>query len=133
MTKSRSAPLPATLVLLAAALPAKAQDHTGWGVGAGGGASTIEDLDGDDEFKGDAIGYAVDFECRFTPNFALGGGGFSLGRDDDDFGGFPSRQDSCRLDRIRMVRGSEVTRWPDTARRSRSGQWPGSCRRRVLP
>ncbi len=65
----------------------QAQDRTGFGISAGIGASQIRDKDGDAEFSAGDIGWTLEFEYRFTPNFALGLGGFSLGRANDDFGG----------------------------------------------
>jgi opacity protein-like surface antigen len=76
------------VALLFVASPlAIAGDNTGWGVSAGVGASMIRDEDGSDTFQGNALGLAVDIEYRFTVNLALGVGGFSLGRAEDNFGG----------------------------------------------
>jgi hypothetical protein len=77
----------APLLLLVAAPPVEAQDKTGWGVSATVGGSQIRDKDGPDTFSGNAVGFTAEFEYRFTPYFALGFGGFSLGRTNDDFGG----------------------------------------------
>lgn len=87
MTGRCCALLPVFALLLAAPPTAVAGDNTGWGVSAGVGASTIRDKDGSDTFQGNGLGLAVDIEYRFTVNFALGVGGFSLGRAEDDFGG----------------------------------------------
>jgi hypothetical protein len=77
----------AFLLLLGTPLAAEAQDETGWGVSAAIGSSQIRDEDGADTFSGSGFGMSAEFEYRFTQNFALGFGGFSLGRADDDFGG----------------------------------------------
>ena len=78
----------AVIVFLGPTFPAHAQsDRTGWGVSAGIGSSRIMDKDGADEFSGAGFGMAAEFEYRFSPNIALGLGGFSLGRADDSFGG----------------------------------------------
>lgn len=77
----------ATVLLLGATLPAEAQDRSGWGLSASLGISQIEDVDGSDTFRGNGVGLSAEFEYRFTPYFALGFGGFSLGRADDTFGG----------------------------------------------
>ena len=45
-------------------------------------------------------------------------------------GGYPPRQNSCRPDRIDESGGDdERTRWLDTDKDSRTGQWRGCCRR----
>jgi len=75
------------LLTLGATDAVSATDRTGWSVSAGVGASTIEDKDGDDTFDGNSVGFAAEVEYRFTPNFALGIGGFSLGSDNDMFAG----------------------------------------------
>ena len=75
------------MLLLAASPPAMAGDNTGWGVSAGVGASMIRDEDGSETFQGNGLGLSVDIEYRFTVNLALGIGGFSLGRAEDNFGG----------------------------------------------
>ena len=77
----------AVMLLLAASPPAGAGDKTGWGISGGVGASTIRDKDGSDTFQGSGLGLAIDVEYRFTANLALGVGGFSLGRAEDNFGG----------------------------------------------
>lgn len=74
------------VIVLAAAPPVEAQDRTGWGVSAGIGPTRIKDKDGSDTFSGTGFGFAAEVEYRFTPNLALGFGGFSLGRADDSFG-----------------------------------------------
>lgn len=84
MTTIRNAFIGMTLLLCAAA-PAAGQDHSGFGISATLGSSQIRDVDGADRFKGSAFGYALDFEYRFNANFALGFGGFSLGRASDNF------------------------------------------------
>ena len=79
-----------TLLILSSgwlAHPAHAQDKTGWGVSATFGSSQIKDKDGNDTFQGNGFGHAAEIEYRITPNFALGFGGFSLGRADDMFQG----------------------------------------------
>lgn len=87
MTK-RYCILPAIIaLLLATSLPAIAADNTGWSISGGVGASTIRDKDGSETFQGSGLGLAIDVEYRFTTNFALGIGGFSLGRAEDNFGG----------------------------------------------
>ena len=75
------------LCLLGLSIPAHAQDKIGWGVSATLGASQIKDKDGSETFKGNGFGLSAEVEYRFTPNFALGFGGFSLGRADDTFNG----------------------------------------------
>ena len=87
MAQHRSVVLATTVLLLTVAAPATARDDTGWGISAGVGAARIRDKDGADEFSGGSLGLSADVEYRFTPNFALGFGGFSLGRADDSFGG----------------------------------------------
>lgn len=77
----------AAVVFLGTALPAQAQDRTGWGVSAGVGPSRIKDQDGADRFSGAGFGLAAEVEYRFSPNVALGLGAFSLGRAEDSFGG----------------------------------------------
>ena len=64
-----------------------AQDKTGWSVSGVVGVSQIRDEDSTDTFDGNSLGLAADFEYRFTPNFTLGLGLFSLGRADDVFEG----------------------------------------------
>lgn len=73
------------ILSLLATSPAHAADRTGWGISAGIGASQIRDEDGDETFDGKSFGFAAEFEYRFAENFALGFGGFSLGRADDTF------------------------------------------------
>ncbi len=70
-----------------AALAAEPDDRVGWAISAAVGPSLIRDEDGPDTFEGNGFGLAAEVELRFTPNLALGVGGFSLGRADDDFGG----------------------------------------------
>lgn len=77
----------ALCLLIGVQAGARAQDRTGWGVSASVGVSRISDEDGAEKFDGTAFGLAAEFEYRFTPNFALGFGGFSLGRADDTFNG----------------------------------------------
>ena len=74
-------------LILGLSTPALAQDRTGWSVSAAVGVSQIRDKDGDDTFNGNGFGLTAEFEYRFTPNIALGFGGFSLGRAEDRFGG----------------------------------------------
>lgn len=64
---------------------ARAADQTGWSISATVGASQIRDEDGSDVFRGNGLGLSAEIEYRFTPNFALGVGGFSLGTADDTF------------------------------------------------
>lgn len=79
---------PAAFAILAAALsfPAVADDKVGWGLSGTLGASQIKDKDGADTFQGNGVGLSAEVEYRFTPNFALGFGGFSLGSAEDTFG-----------------------------------------------
>ncbi len=72
-------------LLLVTTGTARAEDKTGWGLSATIGASKIEDKDGTDTFSGNGFGFSAEFEYRFTPNFALGFGGFSLGSAEDTF------------------------------------------------
>lgn len=76
----------AVIVIFGAALPVEAQDKTGWSVSAGIGPTRIKDKDGADTFSGAGFGLVAEVEYRFTPNLALGFGGFSLGRANDSFG-----------------------------------------------
>ena len=64
---------------------AQTADRSGWSISAGIGASQISDEDGSESFDGNAFGFAAELEYRFTENFALGFGGFSLGRAEDQF------------------------------------------------
>lgn len=75
------------LFLVAAPSTVAAQDRTGWGLSATIGGSQLKDKDGSETFIGNGLGLTVEFEYRFTQYFALGFGGFSLGRADDNFGG----------------------------------------------
>jgi len=78
--------LTATLVsALFVSQPAYAEDRTGWSLSATIGASQIKDTDGSETFRGNGFGFSAEIEYRFTPNFALGIGGFSLGNADDVF------------------------------------------------
>ena len=81
------------LLLCTAAGAAVAQEYTGWAVSAGVGSSQIRDEDGNDRFDGNAFGFYIDVEYRFTPNVALGIGGFNLGTAEDDFGGVDTEID----------------------------------------
>jgi hypothetical protein len=72
-------------LLLASAATTQAADRTGWGVSATVGTSKIEDKDGADTFGGNGFGVSAEIEYRFTPNFALGFGVFSLGNAEDTF------------------------------------------------
>ncbi len=87
MFTNRAALFLIVVLLLGATPPVNAEDRTGWSVSAGVGASRIKDVDGADRFSGAGIGTAAEFEYRFSPNIALGFGGFSLGRAEDSFGG----------------------------------------------
>ena len=71
--------------LLGLNIPVHAEDKTGWGLSATIGTSQIKDKDGAETFKGNSFGLSAEVEYRFTPNLALGFGGFSLGRADDTF------------------------------------------------
>ncbi|MEL6870809.1 MAG: outer membrane beta-barrel protein [Pseudomonadota bacterium] len=62
-------------------------DDTGLGVSVSLGASRIADDDGDESFRGDGVGVAVDFEYRFHPSFALGMGYIGFGRATDTVDG----------------------------------------------
>lgn len=79
----------ACLVFLVLGLPdaSSAQDRSGWSVSGMAGISQIRDEDETDTFDGNSLGLAADVEFRFTPNFSLGLGLFSLGRADDTFDG----------------------------------------------
>lgn len=55
----------------------------GWGFSAGVGVSQIRDRDDDGTFEGNGFAYIINGEYRFSENFALGAGFFSLGEDDD--------------------------------------------------
>ena len=79
----------ALVTLLAVGLPdaSSAQDRIGWGMSGTVGVSQIRDKDEADTFDGNSLGLAADFEYRFTPNFSLGLGLFSLGRADDTVDG----------------------------------------------
>ena len=63
------------------------RDTRGWAIAAGVGVSQIKDDDGDTNFKGDGLGTALDVEYRFSPQFALGLGFFSLGDTEDTING----------------------------------------------
>ena len=67
--------------------------QSGWGVSAGIGTSQIRDRDSDGTFEGDSFGYKLNVEYRFSTNFALGVGGFSLGDDDDVVNGIDTTLD----------------------------------------
>ena len=71
--------------LLGLSNPCHAEDKTGWGVSGTIGTTRIEDKDGAETFRGNGFGLSAEVEYRFTPNIALGFGGFSLGRADDTF------------------------------------------------
>ena len=75
------------LIALTTALmsAAQAQAKTGWGFSAGIGGSHMSDEDGSEKFDGNAFGFSLEGEYRFTPNFAFGLGGFSLGEASDTF------------------------------------------------
>lgn len=75
------------LVLALCATPTSADDRTGWSFSAGIGASQIKDKDNDETFDGNSFGFAAEIEYRFTEYFALGFGGFTLGRAEDMFNG----------------------------------------------
>ncbi len=70
-----------------ATAPVDAQDRTGFAISAGLGAAQIRDRDSTDTFDGNALGFSLDFEYRFTDHLALGVGGFSLGTAEDIFDG----------------------------------------------
>lgn len=71
------------LLLLGSSNPTYAADKQGWGVSATIGISQIKDQDGTETFRGNSLGFSAEVEYRFTPNIALGIGGFSLGRASD--------------------------------------------------
>lgn len=75
------------ILLTGVASNAKAQTKTGWGISTTIGSGSIRDQDGTETFSGNGFGFSAEVEYRFTPNFALGFGGFSLGRADDTFNG----------------------------------------------
>jgi len=76
------------LVMLIVSADAVAQNSKrGFAVNLGIGVSQIKDTDGTDKFDGNAFGYNLGAEYRFTPNFALGGNTWGLGTADDDFNG----------------------------------------------
>jgi len=77
----------AALILLAAAPHLEAAGETGWGLSATIGPSQIRDEDDTETFSGNGFGLSAEIEYRFTANFALGLGGFSLGSADDVFDG----------------------------------------------
>ena len=64
-----------------------ADEKRGFSVNFGIGLSQIRDKDGDDRFKGDALGYSIGGEYRIGRNFALGAGVFGLGTAEDEFDG----------------------------------------------
>lgn len=72
-------------VMISGNVAAQTGDRSGWSISAGIGASQISDEDGSETFDGNAFGFAAEVEYRFTENFALGFGGFSLGRAEDRF------------------------------------------------
>ena len=73
--------------LLGLSNPSHAEEKTGWGASATIGTSQIKDKDGAENFGGSGFGLSAEIEYQFTPNFALGFGGFSLGRANDMFNG----------------------------------------------
>lgn len=75
------------LLFLLFAAPADAQDKRGWGLAVGIGVGQAKDTDGTEKFQGTAFGYSIEGEYRFSPNFALGSGIFSLGESSDTFNG----------------------------------------------
>ena len=77
------------IVAIAVSAPVFAQDSVrkGWALSGSLGSSRIEDKDGQEEFDGNAFGWSVDIEYRFTDYVAVGFGGFSLGEADDMFNG----------------------------------------------
>jgi len=74
-----------SLCFVFAAASVDAQDRTGFAISAGVGATQIRDRDGTDTFDGNAFGFSLDVEYRFTDHLALGAGVFSLGTADDNF------------------------------------------------
>lgn len=60
-----------------------AADRRGFAINGGIGASVIRDEDGTETFRGNAFGFNLGFEYRFTQNFALGLGTFNLGEASD--------------------------------------------------
>lgn len=71
--------------LLLIAGNADAQEKRGFAVNFGVGASQIKDRDGDDRFDGNAFGYTIGGEYRFSKNFAVASSVFGLGTADDEF------------------------------------------------
>jgi hypothetical protein len=72
-------------IFLTASTTGHAADRKGWGITAALGATRIKDKDGVETFSGSASGYSAAVEYRFTQYFALGFGGFSLGKATDTF------------------------------------------------
>lgn len=83
MNKRLFAATAASVFLASAFIPVHAQDKIGWGLNAGIGASQIRDRDNDGTFDGNALGFSLEVEYRFSRSFALGFGGFTLGTADD--------------------------------------------------
>ncbi len=85
MAKHKLTLISILVVLLATTVTAEAEDKTGWSLSAAIGSSRIEDKDGTDTFSGNGFGFSAEIEYRFSLNFALGLGGFTLGRAEDTF------------------------------------------------
>lgn len=75
------------LIFSLAAGEAVAQGKRGFAVNFGVGVSQIKDTDGTEKFDGNAFGYAIGGEFRFSDNFAIGSSVFGLGTADDNFNG----------------------------------------------
>lgn len=75
------------VILLFSAGESVADEKRGFAVNFGVGISQIMDKDGDDKFKGNALGYSIGGEYRIGRNFAFGAGVFGLGTADDEFDG----------------------------------------------
>lgn len=97
MNQYRIAPA-AALVLLIAALPADAQERTGFGIQAGIGGSLIKDRDGPETFEDNGFGYSLGLEYRFMPRFALGIDAFKLGPASDTIGSVETEAEAEGVD-----------------------------------
>jgi hypothetical protein len=82
--KPSNAPLLA-LVLALYAIPAQADEQSGWAISAGIGPSLLQDRDGSEKFDGRGFGYTLGTEYRFSKWWAFGIDFFSLGSASDTF------------------------------------------------
>ena len=80
------------------ALPAAAEEHTGFAVHGGLGASLLRDRDDEGTFKGSDFGYTLGLEYRFVPRFALGFDYIDLGSASDTVGSEEMEVDVAGLD-----------------------------------